>query len=144
MRIFNKEKTKELTEMDIDFEKGYLVDDKLFIAHHQAVQAVEEQGHYETIAEYPNGGKDVAWVVDVPKVEAREAYDEYEEIQVFIPYTEKELAQRRIALLKGYLAETDYQAIKYAEGVMPEHEYAEMKAQRQVWRNEINELEKVI
>lgn len=28
----------------------------------------EEQGHYEVIEEYPNGGQDVEWVVDVPEV----------------------------------------------------------------------------
>lgn len=28
----------------------------------------EERGHYEVISEYPNGGKDVEWKVDVPEV----------------------------------------------------------------------------
>lgn len=28
----------------------------------------EEEGHYITLVEYPNGGKDVDWVVDVPEV----------------------------------------------------------------------------
>lgn len=50
--------------------------------------------------------------------------------------------QATIAKLKMYLAETDYQAIKYAEGQISEAEYAEMKAQRQQWRDEINLLEK--
>ena len=93
MRVFDETKTKELTEYNL--YKGYLKDDKLLIAHHEEVEAVEEQGHYETIAEYPNGGKDVEWVVDVPAVEAKEAYDEYEEIQVYIPYTAKEIAKRK-------------------------------------------------
>lgn len=31
---------------------------------HRWVSDVEEQGHYETVAEYDNGGKDVEWVVD--------------------------------------------------------------------------------
>ncbi len=48
-----------------------------------------------------------------------------------------------IAELKGKLAATDYQAIKYAEGVLSEEEYADMKAQRQLWRDRINELEEV-
>ena len=48
-----------------------------------------------------------------------------------------------IAELKAKLAATDYQAIKYAEGVLSEEEYAEMKAQRQAWRDRINELEEV-
>lgn len=93
MRVFNENKTIELTSYDL--EKGYLKAEKRFVAHHEAVQAVEEQGHYETIAEYPNGGKEVEWVVDVQAVEAKEAWDEYEDIQVFIPYSVEELAKRK-------------------------------------------------
>ena len=64
------------------------------IHHHEAVEAVEEQGHWETVAEYPEtGGKDVQWVVDVPGVEAWEAWDEEETYWLYIPYTEEELAQ---------------------------------------------------
>ena len=51
--------------------------------------------------------------------------------------------EEEIAELKAKLASTDYQAIKYAEGVLSEEEYADMKAQRQAWRNRINELEEV-
>ena len=47
----------------------------------------------------------------------------------------------QIQELKGKLAETDYKAIKYAEGLLTEEEYAETKAQRQAWRDEINALE---
>ena len=49
--------------------------------------------------------------------------------------------QARIAELKFYLSETDYRAIKYAEGVITAEEYAATKAQRQAWRDEINALE---
>lgn len=47
----------------------------------------------------------------------------------------------QIASLKAQLAATDYQAIKYAEGVLTEEEYSPVKAQRQAWRDEINQLE---
>ena len=47
----------------------------------------------------------------------------------------------RIASLKRLLAESDYKAIKYAEGFIPEDEYAPVKSQRQAWRDEINLLE---
>ena len=47
-----------------------------------------------------------------------------------------------IADLQNRLAETDYQAIKFAEGWITEEEYAPIKAQRQAWRDEINALEK--
>lgn len=80
-----------------DLEKGYLEKDSLFIMHHEAVEAVEEQGHWVTIAEYPNGGKDVDWIVDVEAVEAAEAWDEYEDILRYIEYTEEELAENEAA-----------------------------------------------
>lgn len=50
-------------------------------------------------------------------------------------------AEVRIAELKQRLADTDYKAIKYAEGEMTAEEYAETKAQRRAWRAEINALE---
>ena len=52
--------------------------------------------------------------------------------------------KKEIAELKKKLADTDYMAIKYAEGALTEKEYAEMKAQRQAWRDRINELEALI
>lgn len=124
-----------------DLEQGWLKEERLLIAHHPAVEAVAEQGHYETVAEYPNGGKDVAWVVDVPGTEGAEAWDEYEDIQRYIPYTEAELAQRRVKALKRRLSETDYIAAKLAEGAATREEYADLIAQRQAWREEINALE---
>ena len=78
---------------DYDPAKGRLEMQKR-MHHHEAVEAVEEQGHWETVAEYPEtGGKDVQWVVDVPGAEAREAWDEEETYWLYIPYTEEELAQ---------------------------------------------------
>lgn len=47
----------------------------------------------------------------------------------------------RIGELKRMLSETDYKAIKYAEGFISEAEYAPVKAERQAWRDEINALE---
>ena len=74
-----------------DLSLGYLTAEEILISHHEAVEAVAEQWHYEMIAEYPNGGKDVAKVVDVPGVEAKDAWDEYETVQRYIPYTDEEL-----------------------------------------------------
>ena len=138
MRMLD-EHNRELSAPDP--EQGWLKEERLLIAHHPAVEAAEEQGHYETVAEYPNGGKDVAWVVDVPGTEGTEAWDEYEDIQRYIPYTEAELAQRRVKALKRRLSETDYIAAKLAEGAATREEYADLIAQRQAWREEINALE---
>lgn len=59
--------------------------------HHEAIEGVEEQWHYETIAEYTNGGKDVVKVIDVPGVEAKAAWDEEIPIQIYIPYTQEQI-----------------------------------------------------
>lgn len=49
----------------------------------------------------------------------------------------------RIFELREFLARTDYQAIKFAEGELTETQYAPIKKQRQEWRKEINELEAI-
>ena len=56
--------------------------------------------------------------------------------------TDKEIAEQEISILKQKLNDTDYQAIKYAEGLISDADYAKIKAQRQEWRDRINELEK--
>ena len=91
MRVFNEDKTQELKEYDLN--KGHLELDKLFIRHHKAVEEIKEQWHYETIAEYPNGGKDVEKIIDVPYQAPQEALYEYEDIYVYIPYTDEELEE---------------------------------------------------
>lgn len=93
--------------------------------HHEAVEGVEEVWHYETVAEYPNGGKDVEKVIDVQGVEAKDAWDEEIPIRIYVLYTPDELAameeernkhtpEQRIAALEAQLAA--YEAA-YAEGV---------------------------
>ena len=49
--------------------------------------------------------------------------------------------KQAIFRLKRNLANTDYKAIKFAEGELTEEEYAEMREQRRAWRAEINTLE---
>lgn len=79
-----------------DLKLGYLQDAQILKEHHPAIEAVAEEGHYEVIAEYPNGGKDVEWVVDVPGVEAQEAWDEYEDILRYVLYDEEQLAEMEV------------------------------------------------
>lgn len=82
-----------------DLAKGYLKQETQTI-HHDAVAGVEEVSHYETLAEYPNGGKDVQKVVDVPGVAAKEAYDEEVEVQRYVLYTAEELVAQAEAKKK--------------------------------------------
>lgn len=124
-----------------DLEAGHLVPERILVAHHDAIEAVEEVSHYEVIAEYEGGGKDVQRVVDIPGIAARDAWDEYEDVYRYVPYTAAERAKMRIEVLKVQLAETDYAVIKIAEGAATAADYADLIAQRQAWRAEINDLE---
>ena len=47
----------------------------------------------------------------------------------------------KIIVLKQQIQQSDYKAIKYAEGLFSEEEYAPIKAERQALRDEINRLE---
>ena len=86
-----------------DLSLGWL-EDKTQTIHHDAVEGVEEVSHYETET-LPDGtpaiyydadgrekGRDVRKVVDVPGVEAKDAWDEEEQVQVYHLYTAEELA----------------------------------------------------
>lgn len=76
-----------------DLTLGYLVDDTEPVEH-PAVEGVEEVSHYETVTEYPGGGRDVQKVIDVPGVTAQAAWTEQVPVQRYIRYTEEELAAR--------------------------------------------------
>lgn len=69
------------------------------------------------------------------------ADEDYETILRYVAVPEAERRAERIAQLKHRLAETDYAIIKIAEGAAAAEEYAEVIAQRQAWRAEINQLE---
>lgn len=76
-----------------DLTLGYLTDDTQPLEH-PAQEAVAEVAHYETVAEYPGGGRDVRKVIDVPGVPAQAAWTEQVPVQRYIRYTEEELAAR--------------------------------------------------
>jgi hypothetical protein len=122
MKIYNQDKTQELLEAEIDFTLGQLVDDKLFVAHHEAVAEKKGKTAQEVAAEYEaqgkttreiggklyvvtnaynNGGEDVEEIASEPDTPAREAYDEYEDIQVYVPYSAEEIEERRKAQLRA-------------------------------------------
>lgn len=91
-----------------DLSLGWL-EDKTQTIHYDAVAGVEEVSHYETET-LPDGtpaiyydadgrekGRDVRKVVDVPGVEAKDAWDEEEQVQVYHLYTAEELAAQEKA-----------------------------------------------
>ena len=83
-------------------------------------------------------GVSLGWSEANEELAKREAYNgEYTIEDVTIELTIEE----QIAELKAQLAETDYKAIKYAEGWITEEEYAPIRAERQEIRDQINSLE---
>lgn len=124
MKVYNETKTEVLENYDL--ELGKLTDDKIFKAHHEAEPAVEaitvemkieeitanggkveeiDGIYYEIVEEFPNGGKDVERIYETPAVPAKEAYDEYEDIKVYVPYTEEELAKQKQEEYENYVVE---------------------------------------
>ena len=82
-----------------DLTLGYLVGGTEPVEH-PAVGGVEEQWHWETVTEYPNGGRDVQKIVDRPGVTAQEEWLEQVPIQRYIRYTAEELAAQEEARKK--------------------------------------------
>lgn len=122
MRIFNEAKTYELDANELDYTKGHLIADKLFIAHHEAVphkpaksaqeivNELESQGvdieigfddKPYRILEENDGGRIVEPINDIPETLAQDAYDEYEDIQVYVLYTATELRERKLNELRA-------------------------------------------
>lgn len=137
MRILNQA-NEEIR--DYDHALGYVTYERIFVKHHEATEAVREQGHYEVDRVYPNGGKDLKWVVDVEEIKAKDAYDEYEDILRYTPYPQEDITEAKISDLKQKLADTDYMILKIVEGSSTLAECADIIAQRRKWRKEINEL----
>lgn len=79
-------------------------------------------------------------IVDDPTYPERKEQQEREEEE----RQRKQAIIDEINSLKKNLFDTDYQAIKHSEGWITEEEYAEIKAQRQAWRDRINELEHLL
>ena len=80
MRIFDIYLENEIIENDIDFTKYKLVDAKKFVKTHPAQPEIAEEYHYEVVASYSNGGKEIKKVIDVEYVAPKESYDEYEDV----------------------------------------------------------------
>lgn len=143
MKIYNETKTKELNENEINYEKGYLKQDKLFIAHYEAVEAQEAVYQDREVVE-ENGGVSIYKDLVTSAVEAREAYDDYEDIQVYIPYTEEELTERankkRHAELKAELAKIKEDIEQETFGLVRD-DFAEKKARAAEIVNELRVLE---
>ena len=105
----------ELRVLDLDGNEienpnlslGSITKEEIIIAHHEAIEAVAEVSHYETIKTYPNGGKDVQKVIDVEAVEAKDAWDEKEEIYRYIPFTPGRIAKNKIKASRSEMSSNE-------------------------------------
>lgn len=68
----------------------------------------------------------------------------YQVIHISEQDLRKDEYRLEIQQLKKALSDTDYKAIKYAEGQISEEEYAPIRLQRQSYRDRINELEALL
>ncbi|MCH5351190.1 MAG: hypothetical protein J1F39_04395 [Clostridiales bacterium] len=141
MRVFDKDKKTELTEFDKN--KGRLVPETLTV-HVAARPYVPEKCHYETVKEYPNGGKDVVRIVDVPCEPAVPEHDETQDILVYIPYSDDELAvmekHERILSLKAELEKIKEDIEQENFGIVRD-DYSEKKSRAAQIVNELRSLE---
>ena len=99
MKIYNETKTYLIENPDLS--KGYLKNDKLIKLIPEQLE-VKEVSHQEIIKEYPNGGKDVKKVIDIPYQPYKPAREEIENIQVYIPYTPLELLENEKNALRSW------------------------------------------
>lgn len=93
-RILDK-KGNELENPDL--ELGYLVDETIVIAHHEAIESEPEKYVRELVWKDPNDPNNKLYKKKLVKaaVPYQPAWDETEEIKRYITYTKKELAERQ-------------------------------------------------
>lgn len=137
--IFNNENIAVAEATEIPSNYDFLIVDNV----KERTRVVQEAYTEEVIEWNEETQQEETKLVEYPQV--TETYYACDLIPKF--RSEEELAKQRakakIIRLKEELCKTDYQAIKFAEGWLTEEEYAPIKAQRQAYREEINQLEGV-
>lgn len=109
MRIVDSQ-GNELT--NVDYDKGTTEPHKLLIAHHDAVEPKEAV--YDTVFVSKGEKGDLyEYRLVTPAVYGEEALDEYEDVLLYTPYTEEQLAE--IEKQKAEQAKRDEEARKQAE-----------------------------
>jgi len=62
-------------------------------------------------------------------------------VNIMLKRTPNDIKKRQIANLKAQLTNTDYKAVKYAEGLISAADYVATKAERETIRAQIRALE---
>jgi len=156
MRIFDETRKIELHNPDLG--KGRLIEDRIQTGMTERILEVQEEGHNEVEKESPSGARILRWVVTKPGVSAQESEPIFEDVKIFIPFTEAELLSDRerkfyeqnrteideLDRLLNYLGATDFKTIQFMEGVLPESEFIPIKQKRQESRIEVRRLQEII
>jgi len=104
------------------------------VVHHTSLQALKEM----------EGIENADLEISDEEFEAAGCLARIIKGKIFIGKTNEEKTaeenEQKIVVLKRQLAETDYIAVKIAEGSATKAEYADVITQRQAWRKEINDL----
>ena len=143
MKVYNQEKTEIIENPDL--EKGWLRDDKIVSNVIPATEAIPEKFHYEYKV-YENGGRERFKIVDVEGVSAKPETYEYEDVKVFIPFTEEQLVNIELNKLTSWFEWYDSQMAQYNRcqrlGLEFDRDIAELDAEavkNQLRIREINE-----
>lgn len=135
MKIYNKEKTQILINPDLS--NGFLVDEKIL-----KKEAQEEKFHFEEI-KYKNGGIAKIPVIDTPYIPP-----EFEEIKVYIPYTNDQLINILKNWFNSYYTEHEQKyrrlhtlGLKCDDGSEPIEKLKELYREAEEKRKEIQRLE---
>ena len=137
MKIYNEAKTEIIENPDLKL--GRLKDDRIVIDIIPAQEEIKEEYHYEYVI-YENGGRDRIKIIDTPYQPFKSEEKIYEDIRVYIPFTEKELNQLRIAELTLRLEKLSQDLIQALAGAIIEDLEAR-KLEFQTIHNEIRALQ---
>lgn len=110
MKVYNEEKSQILE--NVNLELGYLKSDILVISEEE-----QEQFHYEEKC-YDNGGVAKYRVIDKPYKPA-----EYEDIQVYVLYTEKEILNIELSQINSWFEKYDNQVKQYERAIRRGEEF---------------------
>ena len=120
MKVVNQEGV-EIQEYDL--ETGKLVPSRLLVQHHEAVEFQAAQYEDQLVEEYENGGRLYNHICVSPAVQGKPAWDEYEDVKMYVPYTKEELEeiQKQKEAEEQAKKEEEEQAKKLKEQQEQEH-----------------------
>ena len=156
MKIYDKTKTRELEASTLDLKRGSLVADRLTVRHEailpkegrtleevlagkaaQDIRIKEFDGRFfEVLRENADGSCDLEEIFAEADISGREAYDEEEEIRVYIPHSSEELKALELAEFRRYRSSKCFPIINRGAvwyDRLTEEQKAELREWYQAW-----------